>query len=524
MVVDPARLKLVRGLAVGGTCELTVVESDDGLRLVQKRALPGASPEVQRRLDREAQVLAQVHSPHVIRSLGHAPGRLLLELIDGVDLDRLGLQLRRRGEVLPLPAVWTIIRAVGLALSAIHEAGYLHADLGPSNVMLGLDGRVLVIDLGLARGLQEAPPKDREGTLAYQPPEQLRGQPIDVRADLYALGLIAYELLTGVLARPGGMIGAQELLEARRQRPAPPSLVRPELGRDFDEVVLWALSPQAHERPQSVAEWLERLPAGAGPKAVEEVLAKAPSSVIPAASTAVADQTVVDPPGTVTVLLAPTPASPTPTPTVRTPIQLRPPPPGVSATAVPWLLGSVAILLATLAFLAVRQRQVPVAPIVNAPPPVTPIARPAAAPPPLAPIAEAPIELAPPPPRPPPPPNKRPPPVPERPAPRVKLSGDVAVKSGDQAGPAPFTTAALSEGPTLLELSQGNLRTLVRLERKEEQLRVTVGAPPGSYYRARCGEHSGTTPLIGLVLQDGLDCRVEHEDGRSMAFVLSREK
>lgn len=573
MGIETTTLRLIRGVAVGGTAEIELMETAEGQRLIRKRALSQAPAEVRVRLAREAEVLRRVQSPHLVRLLGEGPDHLLLEWIEGADLDGLAQQQRRRGEVPPVGAAWTVIREIGMGLLALHRAGWIHADLGPANVMLGQDGRVVLIDLGLARHPNDPPPKDREGTLAYQPPEQLRGQPIDGRADLYALGLIAYELLTGVLARPGGMIGAQELLEARRQRPAPPSVVRPELGTAYDELLAWALSPNPAERPAQLEEWLAKLPPGQGPGPVRALFGRGAIPLIPAASTAVASQTLVDPPAAAT-LLSPHPASnpaedgsaltptfvPTPTPVtsptpVTTPTPATTPSPGptpwptglVQPTPtplvytpirsegpgrfLPLILVAVAALLATLAFLAVQQRGPIPAPTAG---PVG-VRRPAEPPP-----APPPTE---PPPSPPPPSTVRvlleePPPARKTPGPRgvsgpvaptkapiLAVEGSVIVKAGDRRGAAPFTAGPLDDQPRLLEISEGDLRVLVRIEGQTGTRRFNLGAPPGTFYQARCGDREGPTPLIGLPLGERVRCAVEAAEGRSLSFTLVlREK
>src|SRR5262249_21371946 len=151
--------------------------------------------------------------------------------------------LAKRGDALPGPAAMLVLERAAVGLHAIHRTGHVHADVSPGNVLFGRDGRVSLCDLGIARPIGAAPPAAAEGTLAYQAPEQLRGEAIDERADLYALALVLYELVTGTLARPAGMLGAIELFAARSHLPEAPSTVRPGIDRAWDALLLAALQP-----------------------------------------------------------------------------------------------------------------------------------------------------------------------------------------------------------------------------------------------------------------------------------------
>ncbi|TNF33774.1 MAG: serine/threonine protein kinase, partial [Deltaproteobacteria bacterium] len=230
-----------RRLAIGGMGELFLVDrvGDDGVAevAVLKRLLPGADATHQALFAREGDVLAQLASPHIVRLLDRGPGWLLLEHVDGCDLATLLAQRARRGRPLPLPAAWALLGGLCEALADLHEAaaadgtplGLVHRDVNPANVLLTRDGAVKLIDLGVVRTAltDAATVAGVKGTLAYMAPEQLHGRAAGPAADLYAAGLVAYEVLTGVPARPqGAAVGLAELLAARERLPAPPSRLR----------------------------------------------------------------------------------------------------------------------------------------------------------------------------------------------------------------------------------------------------------------------------------------------------------
>jgi serine/threonine protein kinase len=164
------------------------------------------------RFQREAEMLASLNHPNIaaIHSLEEADGErfLVLELVEGETLaDRL-----ERGAI-PIDEALNIARSIGEALEAAHDKGIVHRDLKPANVKITPDGKVKVLDFGLAKALDKThanPTLSNSptlmsgtiggmilGTAAYMSPEQARGRPVDKRADIWAFGLVLYEMLTG---------------------------------------------------------------------------------------------------------------------------------------------------------------------------------------------------------------------------------------------------------------------------------------------------------------------------------------
>jgi hypothetical protein len=368
----------------------------------------------------------------------------------------------------------------------------VHADLSPANVLIGKDGSVRLIDLGLVRRPDEPAPREVEGTLAYQAPEQLRLEPIDARADLYALGLIAYEIVTSVPARPSGMLGVIELLEARTKLPAAPSQVRSSVPPALDRAILQLLEPDPRGRPASAKQWLADVAHPRERRVLCEVMRKAGGPLIPAAQTEAQPRKKGEPEPIDDTLLLP---------------ESRPR---------RWT-GLLAGVVAAMAGLGIWFWPPPQTPDPVPPPQPLPIV--------LVPHAEQRSEtptIAEP------PRNLEPVRVEKRArkqkAPvRIAISGAVEVQGGGMSGRAPRTSDPLKEGATLLQLVSGEIRLVVRVERKRDSIRVTIGAPPGSYYEVDCAGHpKGATPLIGIRLGDEMRCTVARADGVRAMFAIAR--
>jgi len=178
------------------------------------------NPESLSRFKREAQLLASINHPNIatIYGIEESGGirALVMELVEGDDLSA----LIGRGS-LPLAEALPIARQIAEALEAAHEQGIVHRDLKPSNIKVRADGTVKVLDFGLAKAVERAGPADPNpansptltaratqlgvilGSAAYMSPEQARGKAVDRRADIWAFGVVLYEMLTGRRLFPG---------------------------------------------------------------------------------------------------------------------------------------------------------------------------------------------------------------------------------------------------------------------------------------------------------------------------------
>jgi tRNA A-37 threonylcarbamoyl transferase component Bud32 len=255
------RYRIIERLGRGGMGE--VYRADD-LKLGQPVALKFLPADVDRdparltQLHTEVRMARQVSHPNVCRvyDIDEVDGHtfLSMEYVDGEDLASL---LRRVGRF-PENRALEIARQMCAGLAAAHERGVIHRDLKPANVMLDASGKVRLTDFGLAGVAGES---IRAGTPAYMAPEQLAGGEVTARSDIYALGLVLYEIFTGHRALEAANLA--ELIRKREQSGiAPPSAVVRELTPEIDRGIMRCLRPQPEERPASALAVAAALPGG----------------------------------------------------------------------------------------------------------------------------------------------------------------------------------------------------------------------------------------------------------------------
>ena len=219
--------------------------------------------QVLRRFKQELILARQITHRNVIRifDLGQAEGTrfITMEFIEGEDVSEV---LARRGK-LPAPEAAAIVAQVARGLEAAHSEGVVHRDLKPQNIMIDAQGKVSVMDFGIARSM-DASNMTRTGTLmgtpAYMSPEQAQGRKVDARSDLYTLGIIFYELLTGKPPFEADNPMAT-LMRRIQEKPVPPALAEPSVPKAIDEMVLKMLGTSPEERYQSASEILAGLDA-----------------------------------------------------------------------------------------------------------------------------------------------------------------------------------------------------------------------------------------------------------------------
>lgn len=258
------RYRIVALLGQGGMGE--VYRADD-LRLGQPVAmkfLPQALSQdgaALARFHREVRLARQVSHANVCRvfDIGETNGLpfLTMEYVDGEDLASL---LRRIGR-LPQDKATEISRQLCAGLAAAHEAGVLHRDLKPANVMLDKRGKVRITDFGLAGLANVGDDQIGAGTPAYMAPEQLSGKAATVSSDIYALGLVLYEVFTGKRAFEAATLG--ELIQQHKSStPANPSKLVEGLDPLIERVILRCLEAEPHSRPSSALQVAAALPGG----------------------------------------------------------------------------------------------------------------------------------------------------------------------------------------------------------------------------------------------------------------------
>ncbi len=235
------------------------------------------------RFHAEVRTARQVSHPNVCRmfDIGEADGTLFLtmEYVDGEDLASV---VRRIGRLSPDKAT-EIARQICAGLAAAHERGVVHRDLKPANVMLDSAGKIRVTDFGLAGIAASIKGADvRAGTPAYMAPEQLAGRDVSTKSDIYSLGLILYEILTGKRAFEASTL--PELMKLREQGTItnPSTLVR-DLDPLIERVILRCLENDPEKRPASALQVAAALPGG-DPLAAALAAGETPSPEMVAAS------------------------------------------------------------------------------------------------------------------------------------------------------------------------------------------------------------------------------------------------
>ena len=252
-------------LGAGGMGEVYRATDTKLGRDIALKVLPAEmaqDPERLGRFRREAKALAQLDHPNIvtIHSVEECGGIhfLTMQLVDGLPLDRL---IPQGG--LPVEQIIEIASALGDALAAAHEKGIVHRDLKPANVMVSNEGRVKVLDFGLAKDVRGSNLGDATmtsasrtevgvvmGTPAYMSPEQTSARPLDHRADIFSLGVMLHEMATG--RRPFEGTSSAELVSSIL-RDTPPSVtdVRPDLPSDLARIVRRCLEKDPRHRLQT---------------------------------------------------------------------------------------------------------------------------------------------------------------------------------------------------------------------------------------------------------------------------------
>jgi serine/threonine-protein kinase len=257
------RFEVERMLGRGGMATVYLARDTELERPVALKVLAeslGDDPAFRARFLREARLAAKLVHPHVVQVYDVGEETLGLSIVmEYVDGGTLADELRRRGR-LPVEEAVDVAIQVCSALQAAHAERLVHRDVKPQNILRRSDGVVKLADFGIARSL--AATRHTEigtvlGTMAYLSPEQARGEQVTAAADLYSLGVVLYELLTGEIPFPATSLA--ELVTKRELGEfAPPGELSP-MPQALNDTVVACLAPRPEDRPSSAAGVARRL-------------------------------------------------------------------------------------------------------------------------------------------------------------------------------------------------------------------------------------------------------------------------
>ena len=278
------KYELVRRIGVGGMAEVFVAKTHGAQGFVKhvviKRILPAFNedPDFVRMFINEAHLAARLQHANIVQifDFDHVAGvyYIAMEWVDGTDLRRVHQVARRRSMALPR----TLALHVGVeTLKGLHYAhtrseggkplGIVHRDISPHNLLLSFSGELKVTDFGIAKMAALASATNSgvvKGKLTYMSPEQLDGSGVDARTDLYALGVVIWELLTGQRLYQGSASEAELIAQVRRAQAPPVRSLAPDVPVELEAVVTRLLASRAEQRYATAAEALSDLSRFAG--------------------------------------------------------------------------------------------------------------------------------------------------------------------------------------------------------------------------------------------------------------------
>jgi beta-lactam-binding protein with PASTA domain/tRNA A-37 threonylcarbamoyl transferase component Bud32 len=258
------RYRLVELLGQGGMATIYRARDNQLERDVAVKVLRpeyGADPDFNERFRHEAQSAASLNHPNVVSVFDYGTGEvgpfIVMELVEGEDLST----IIRRGGALPPRAAARLVVQAARALEAAHQRGVVHRDVKPGNILVARDGRVKVADFGIARAVAESSltlPGTTLGSVHYFSPEQARGELATPRSDIYSLGIVLYELLTG--RRPWTGDTAAAIATARLTGAIPsPAKVHGGIPGSLDSIVRRALATNPEDRFATAEDMAEAL-------------------------------------------------------------------------------------------------------------------------------------------------------------------------------------------------------------------------------------------------------------------------
>lgn len=289
------RYELIKLIGSGGMADVYVAQDSVLNRKVAIKVLNeelAANKKFSQRFKQEAKSASSMDHPNIVSVLDagettetdaegvkHTYAYLVMEYVDGLELSK----LVKRGP-LKIPEAVRVTKELLSAVEFAHNKGIVHRDIKPDNIMLTRTGKVKVLDFGIARAVAEtfddiATTTSILGTAAYFSPEQAQGQKVDIRTDLYAVGIVLFEMLTGKVPFTGDTAVAVAHQHIHAHPPAPSS-INPKVSLALDQVVFTALAKDKADRFQTTAEFGRELRAAAVAKPVATKPATTPAAVV----------------------------------------------------------------------------------------------------------------------------------------------------------------------------------------------------------------------------------------------------
>ncbi|HLQ33520.1 MAG TPA: serine/threonine-protein kinase [Chloroflexota bacterium] len=254
------RYRLGRQIGYGGMGRVYEAQDERLDRPVAVKLI-AAAPGVDDELEREARAAARLTHPGIVRvfDAGMWPGGgfIVMELVSGGSLKHLLLERR----TLPMAEALPLVAELADALEHAHRQGVVHCDVKPHNILITSEGQPKLVDFGIARAVTISGTRTQDeiqGSAPYLAPEQVSGGKIDGRTDVYALGAVLYEMLTGEPPFQGHSLAAV-ISQRLASDPPPPSQLDPAIPPAVDEALLRALARDPDERFQTAAELRDAL-------------------------------------------------------------------------------------------------------------------------------------------------------------------------------------------------------------------------------------------------------------------------
>ncbi|MDE6382360.1 MAG: serine/threonine protein kinase [Muribaculaceae bacterium] len=218
---------IIRKIGEGGMGQVFLAKNRSIHQFVAIKMLHprfGGSPELRERFRQEAIMLSSLDHPNIVKFLNYVENEqgvfLIMEYVDGMTLEDF---INRKNGLIVEERAYPMMLSIIDAFSYAHSRGIVHRDIKPGNILIGRDGTVKILDFGIAQIVSESDDRDlRGGTVSYMSPEQTLDRPLDIRSDIYSLGVLFWQMLTGRAPYDESELSAFEIKKCIQEQPLPP--------------------------------------------------------------------------------------------------------------------------------------------------------------------------------------------------------------------------------------------------------------------------------------------------------------